>query len=81
MTVIQIILTIVFVGFIRFWWKRRKFRELADKIPGPNGLPLIGVIHKAFGLNATGEIVVDSIAIKLNPSFELSQRHTTLYCD
>jgi hypothetical protein len=57
MTIIQIILSFCIVGFIQFWWNRRRFRELADKIPGPKGLPIIGVIHEAFGLNATGEIV------------------------
>lgn len=29
-------------------------RDLADKIPGHNGLPLIGVLYKAFAIEAKG---------------------------
>jgi len=31
---------------IKFWWSRRKLYELAAKLPGDSGLPLIGILHK-----------------------------------
>lgn len=32
--------------YANFLWKRRRFNELAAKIPGSNGLPFIGILHK-----------------------------------
>lgn len=32
--------------FVRFRWSRRRFYQLAAKIPGPKGLPIIGSAHK-----------------------------------
>lgn len=43
------ILPIVFIAvvliYLVFWWKRRRLYELANKIPGPNGLPFLGHLH------------------------------------
>jgi len=44
------ILPIVFIAvvliYLVFRWKRRRFYELANKIPGQNGLPFIGHLHR-----------------------------------
>lgn len=32
--------------YANFLWKRRRLNELAGKIPGKNGLPFIGILHK-----------------------------------
>lgn len=32
--------------YANFRWKRRRMYELAEKIPGPKGLPLIGIGHR-----------------------------------
>lgn len=40
-------LLITLVAFYaNFLWKRRRFNELAQKIPGRDGLPFIGILHK-----------------------------------
>jgi hypothetical protein len=57
MFIFQIFLAIFSIPIIWFWWSRRWYRELGDKIPGRNGLPLIGVAHKFFAIEAYGEIV------------------------
>ena len=40
------IFTILVFYVIKFWCSRRRFYELAAKLPGDNGLPLIGILHK-----------------------------------
>lgn len=35
--------------------KYSRFYELGDKIPGPKGLPLIGHVHRAWGMEAKGK--------------------------
>nr|CAD7419097.1 unnamed protein product [Timema cristinae] len=40
---------IVFVYFVNFWWKRRRLRELGNKIPGPKALPFLGNITDMVG--------------------------------
>lgn len=37
------VVTTFFVWYLRYSWKRRYLYKLAARIPGPNGLPLIGV--------------------------------------
>lgn len=32
--------------YANFLWKRRRLNELARKLPGSNGLPFIGILHK-----------------------------------
>lgn len=49
MLVFQSLLLFLFttltVFLIKFRWSRRRLYQLAEKIPGHNGLPLIGVLH------------------------------------
>ena len=40
-----LITTLVFY-VIKFRWSRRRFYELASKLPGDNGFPLLGILHK-----------------------------------
>lgn len=37
--------------YIRFLWSRRRLYYLAAKLPGPKGLPFIGMGHKFFNKN------------------------------
>lgn len=50
MLLLSIFLTIFLLSYTIFWWKRRRLYELADKIPGIDGLPFIGSIHEFLGL-------------------------------
>lgn len=34
--------------YATFMWRRRRFYQLAAKIPGPKGLPFIGIAYKLF---------------------------------
>lgn len=36
-----------------FWWSRRRLYYLAAKLPGPRGLPFIGVAHKLINKSFT----------------------------
>ena len=42
------------VFFLVFWLKKKSVSNLADKIPGPNGVPYIGVIYKFIGVKGGG---------------------------
>ncbi|KAG5681840.1 hypothetical protein PVAND_011248 [Polypedilum vanderplanki] len=50
MTVLEqlIFATIAFlvISVLIFYWRRKRLYNLADKIPGENGLPFLGVLHK-----------------------------------
>lgn len=37
------VVTTIIVWYLRYSWKRKHLYQLAARIPGPNGLPLIGV--------------------------------------
>ncbi|XP_055605413.1 probable cytochrome P450 313a4 [Uranotaenia lowii] len=54
----SLILIFVAVSSFSYYWhfrrSRRRFYELAAKIPGPFDWPLIGSIHLGFGQSATG---------------------------
>jgi hypothetical protein len=52
---LQSVSSIVFIALFCLWWNRRSLRRLAEKIPGPKGLALIGVIHKFFSINVEGK--------------------------
>ncbi|KAG5684358.1 hypothetical protein PVAND_013593 [Polypedilum vanderplanki] len=39
------------ISYISYRWKRRRFYELASKIPGPEGLPLLGEIPNFATVN------------------------------
>lgn len=54
MSVVQLLFGCIFVAFLLILWSRRKFYMLTRKIPGPLGLPLIGMAHK---LMKRGEII------------------------
>jgi hypothetical protein len=56
MFILRLIFASVVVAVCWFWWSRRRFRELANRIPGPKGLPLIGNVHKFFAIKGTGII-------------------------
>jgi cytochrome P450 len=40
------LLSLLVAFYANFRWKRRRFYELADKLPMRKGLPFIGVLHK-----------------------------------
>jgi len=50
MFVFQSLLLFIFTTLvcyvIKFWWSRQRLYELAAKLPGDNGLPLLGILHK-----------------------------------
>lgn len=48
-----IIVTITYITFtiIKFFWNRRRLYYLASKIPGYNGLPLLGIVLKFLKFN------------------------------
>ncbi|KAL5284028.1 hypothetical protein ACFFRR_006352 [Megaselia abdita] len=46
MSVVQYLFGGIFLAFVLILWSRRKFYLLTLKIPGPLGLPLIGMAHK-----------------------------------
>lgn len=48
--------------YAKFVWKRRRLYELADQIPGPKGLPLLGMAHKFL----TGD---SNMFLKVSQSF------------
>lgn len=50
------LLTTLIVYFLCFRWRRRRMYELADKIPGPVGLPLIGIALEALGKDSKGKM-------------------------
>lgn len=45
---------IVLVTIFGFWWKRKPMRDLADKIPGHDGVPVMGMLFYFFTLEAKG---------------------------
>ncbi|XP_067003074.2 cytochrome P450 4C1 [Anabrus simplex] len=48
MSILLLFLLTVCVWCIKFWWSRRRLRELAAQIPGPPTIPLLGNIHYLF---------------------------------
>lgn len=57
MSVLQPLVFGIFVSLValyaRFVWSRRRLYELANRIPGPQGLPLIGHGHKFVNMEFT----------------------------
>nr|QBQ34516.1 cytochrome P450 CYP4g15-2 [Diaphorina citri] len=51
---VYLIVPALVLWFAYYRMSRRRLYELADKIPGPKGLPLIGVAHEAFGRSPHG---------------------------
>jgi hypothetical protein len=52
---LHIIASILAIAIICFWWSRRSLRNLADKIPGPTGMPFIGMAYKLLLTKGNGE--------------------------
>ena len=48
------LITAFAVWYIQFRWSRRHLYRLADKIPGPKGLPLFGIALSILGKNSQG---------------------------
>lgn len=44
-----------------WWWRRKPLRDFAAQLPGLDGLPLIGILHKFYGIDSEGK--VNSISI------------------
>lgn len=54
-----ILLSIMWIGFlVNHYFKNKHKYALAEKIPGPPTLPLIGNAHIFMGLDMTGELFV-----------------------
>jgi len=55
-TMIEMIVYMIIVIFVVMWcyfkWHNRYFEELAAKMPGPPGYPIIGVGYQFFGLTS-----------------------------
>lgn len=49
----DLLLSTLVVSLVIYWVKQPKWR-LASKIPGYNGLPFIGVVHKFLGMDFEG---------------------------
>jgi hypothetical protein len=60
MIIFQTIIFILFIVIFWVWWSRRSFRALANKIPGSDGLPLLGFAQKFVGIAAVGECILHS---------------------
>lgn len=54
LTLEDVFIFCVVLWFI-IWWKKKSSWDLAEKIPGSSGLPLIGIIYKFIGVKAEGE--------------------------
>lgn len=58
MIVLNALLVGVFTALLAYYliyrWKRRRLYELAAKIPGPVGLPLIGIAFELLGKDSKG---------------------------
>jgi hypothetical protein len=64
----QVLLFTFVIAGLGVWWSRRSLRRLAAKIPGPDGLPLIGLGHKYFLTQGKGRIFV-TFSINLRLTF------------
>lgn len=52
-SLIFVLATVFTVLYASFRWRRRRLYHLASKLPGPEGLPLIGMAHKLFTTDYT----------------------------
>jgi hypothetical protein len=52
------------------WLNRSSFENLAGKIPGHEGLPFVGVLHKFFGVKSKGEFEVSMVFHQMLHSHE-----------
>lgn len=48
------LITAFAVWYAQFWYNRRHLYRLAAKIPGPKGLPLLGIALTVLGKNSQG---------------------------
>ncbi|XP_070504539.1 probable cytochrome P450 313a4 [Chironomus tepperi] len=49
--ILKIIFAILSLIYFKFLWKRKRLYKLASKIPGINGIPFLGSVHKFIGLD------------------------------
>lgn len=55
----QDVYLLITIAVIISWWKRTKEMRLAAKIPGINGLPLVGILPKMIGVKFEGKVDID----------------------
>lgn len=55
----SIILTVFIAGVIYYNVKRWKIYVLATKLEGPGSYPIIGCAHHLYGLDTSGNFVID----------------------
>lgn len=59
MLILQDLFILIVILLIIWWWKRKPLRDFAATVPGLEGLPLIGSLHIAIGVEPKSEAILN----------------------